>query len=56
MCVAVVIQMAVSSRGLFHTRFTTACSLLDSEQCVSGGRVVAGVFKGYTDTMFFGSA
>lgn len=56
MCIAVVIQMAVSSRGLFHTRFTTACSLLDSGLFASGARVVARIFKGYTDTILPGSA
>lgn len=51
MCIAVIIQMAISSRGLFHTRFTTACSLLDSELSASGVCVVARVFKGYTDAI-----
>lgn len=51
MCIAVIIQMAISSRGLLHTRFTTACSLLDSELSMSGVCVVARVFKGYTDTI-----
>lgn len=51
MCIAVVIQMVVFSRGLFHTRFTTVCSLLDSELRTSGVHVVAHVFKGYTDTI-----
>lgn len=56
MCIAGVIQMAGSSRGLFHTRFTTACSLLDSELCMSDVCVVACVFKGYTHTIILASA
>lgn len=55
-CLAVVTQMAVSSHGLVHTRFTTVCSLLDLELCMSAVRVVACIFKVCIDTILLGDA